>query len=317
MTGVRHPGHEFVQQYEPSFPTSRMAFARCLRDYADFLRRASDENHPPIDLEAICRTFGLTVADAAPFADIQLDGANVDNLGLILIAEDTHHARRRFTLAHELVEKLIVALRGFPYPRDLGEYVEETPRKERLCNRGAADLLMPASHVRDQLRGAEPTLDLASQLVETYHVSFLAAVQAIVRHHASQRAALVVWRLAHKPSDLRGPHDPGQGSLFPVDHRPLPAKAVRVAWSAFPSHLVRRIEPSVRHSSCPTGSHVHEVYHGRAKGPSYERVKIGQLDADCHVDARRVHLGDEPSVISLLTLPADHGPRHPSQPMFT
>ena len=311
MNGARHPGQEFIERYEPSFPTSTKAFATCLVDYADFLREASGETEPPIDLDAICKTFGLTIADAAPLADIQIDGANIDNLGLILIAEDPHHARQRFTLAHELVEKLVVALRGFQYPRDLGEYVKETPRKERLCNRGAADLLVPAPHVRNLLHDEEPTLDLASQLVDTYHISFLAAIRAIVRHHPWQRSALVVWRLAHKPKDLKDPHDPDQASLFPVDHRPLPTKAVRAAWSSFPTHLSRKIEPSVRHSSSPAGSHLHEVYHGRATGRAHERVKVGNLNADCHVDARRVHLGDELSVISLLTLPPDHAPdRH-------
>ena len=302
MTEAQHPGYDFIEQYG-TLPSCRRSLARCVRAYADFLRARAGQHEPPVDLAAICEEFGLTSVDAGDLGEIGLDGANVDALGLILVADEARETRRRYTLAHELVEKLVRALRGNVGTRPISDYLGETPRKERLCQWGASALLLPVAHVRAEVGGAAATIALASRVAARYDVSLLAALHAVVAHHPDQRTALLVWRLANKPTELRGAPPEGQGALFEEGYRALPPKAVRVWWSSYPQSL-RRALVGVRDASTPEGSHVHEVLHGRATGLVRERVRVGRFDQTCDLDAQRVRLGDEACVVSLLTLPS-------------
>lgn len=312
MGTPRHPGHEFVQGYEPGLPTCRATLGQLVRAYADFLRDAAGQKGFPVDVASVADAFRLTVVDADLIRPLGIDGANIDALGLVLLSSDGPETRRRFTLAHELVEKLVAALRGNRLAPVVQSYLGDTGRKERLCHWGAAALLLP----RDALHAVLAKMDLASSapaslasasaVADQFGVSLFVAAQALAERYGQSRTALVVWRLANKPTELRSAAAENQTTLFGERSTALPPKAARVWWGVFPHHL-RDIEASVRHSSSPAGSVVHTALTTGTSGTGQERVAIGKLDAVCDVDARRVLFGDEPVVVSLVRLPASYG----------
>jgi len=310
VTGARQPGYEFIERYNPGLPSCPASLARCVRAYADFLRAEAEQTEPPVDVDAICKAFGLQILDGSLLAGAGPDGASLDALGLIVVVEGDHEARRRFTVAHELVEILVRALRGNNLGPGLDRYVDDTGKKEALCHWGASHVLVPHELTQSITSTQPATLALASELSQQFHVSLLAAAHTLCDRDRSRRTALVVWKLANKPSELHGGEDKAQTSLFGVGHRPLPPQKVRVWWARLPKHL-SRLQVTVRHSSAADGSHVHTVYHQGLTGSVDERVQIGRFDAVCRVDARRVQLGNDTAVVSLLGLPPEYGPSAP------
>lgn len=302
MFGVRHPGYEFIEQHREGLPTCRRSLARFVRAYTDFLRHAAGQHGVPIDVDAVYRSFDLRIVETGELGAMGIEGANVDALGLVLVSTDDPVTRRRFTLAHELVEKLVAALREHRLPSRLDAYIGDTPKKERLCHWGAAALLLPLRAFREDTADGDISLASASAIASRYHVSLLVALHALVTRDGVGRTALVVWRLAHKPSDLASAPAANQMALFESGYRAMPPKAVRVWWAVFPPHL-RHIEQSVCHASTPAGSLLHTTYEDGQPRAAEERVAVGQLDAVCGVDARTVQLGEERAVVSVLRLP--------------
>lgn len=307
MSGARQPGREFIEQYEHGLPSCSLSLASCVRAYADFLRAESRQTEPPFDVDAICDTFGLRMMDGASLSGTGMEGASLAEFGIIVVVEGDHEARRRFTIAHELIEILVRALRGNRLGPGLDEYVGDTGKKEALCHWGASHLLAPDEHVDPIASGRSTSLALADALRERFRISLLAAAHALCDRDRARRTALVVWRLAHKPTEDRAPANANQTSLFGVGHRLMPPPKVRVWWAKLPKHL-DHLQVSVRHASTLDGSHVHAIYHGGPPGVATERVQIGRFDAACRVDARKVRLGEETAVVSLLCLPPGYGP---------
>ena len=307
---AEHPGFDFVEQHDADLPSCRRSLARYVRAYTDFLRDAAECDSLPVDLGAICTRFKLTATDNPAFRDIGLDGANVDQLGLILIDGEAVATRQRFTLAHELVEKLVRALRGNVACERISAYLGESATKEKLCDWGASHLLMPLAHLRQEIGAAPAALALAQRVATRFDVSLLAALRAVAEHHPTGRTALVVWRLANKPKEMLNGDNPDQTFLFDAGTRVLPPKKVRASWT----HAPRTLMPSLvglRHGSVTDGSHVHETFYERTNGATRERVCAGGFDQVCHVDARRVRIGTEPAVVSLVSLPPT-APAHPT-----
>lgn len=311
MSGARQPGYEFIEQYELGLPSCTVSLATCVRDYADFLRAKAEQTEPPFDVDAICRAFDLQLLDGTALSGSGPDGASLDALGLIVVVEGDHEARRRFTIAHELIEILVRALQGNQLGPVLADYVGDTGKKEALCHWGASYVLAPDVHVRPLWRDGGASLALADELSRRFGLSLVAAAHTVCDRDRSRRTALVVWRLAHTAAEERTPGDVGQTALFGVGHRPMPPQKVRVWWARFPKHL-SHLQVTVGNSSTPNGSHVHTTYHGGAPGTARERVQIGRFDGVCAVDARRVRLGDEVAVVSLLGLPPKYGPTAPA-----
>jgi hypothetical protein len=98
---------------------------------------------PPTDLLAVADRLNVTQIGASKlFHDGQLLRGH-DGEFAIEFADDTHEHRQRFTVAHELGHAVFAAT-GPGYPRK-GKEVE------RLCDKIAVELLMPAGAFRQQI----------------------------------------------------------------------------------------------------------------------------------------------------------------------
>lgn len=293
--GCQHPGHLFVDRYGLV-----QAEEHVLR-YADFLRtEAGLDDSPPIDLDCIRRRFDLPKPIPAPLTDQQgvlLD----DEAGLILIKEDDPDTRQRFTYAHELIELLFAACAQHTEWSPLRPLFSG-PRKEQLCNQGAAALLMPQPAFGTQITANQLGLAAGSRLAHLYQTSFLATLRHMVQH-TSEPWALVSWRFALKPTQERN-ISAYQMPLFDFSEALTPGKELRVQWvvssRASSAHYIPK------HKSTSEQSCIFQAYQSGVTERAIEDLDLGGSSVHCEIEAKRVVIVGEPWVISLLRfLPED------------
>lgn len=201
--------------------------------YADFLRRESGINGMiPVDLNSIFLHFQIPDPVQKPLPGQQgllVDAAN----GIILINANDPPDRQKFSQAHELVELLFNAL---PNGKDLGGgwflkkpggFKETT--KEYLCNRTAANLLMPPDYVRHQIKQYGTSFECA-RVISTECETSLSAALVQIAHLSSKNHTVVLWVLKNKPSEIKNKISNDQPGLFD-NYRPEPTKKLRVEWS--------------------------------------------------------------------------------------
>lgn len=217
-----HPGFLFLETYSSiQTPEDVLAYVQFLREKANL-----DES-APADLPAIYEAFGIPTPKRVPLPN-QQGLLLVPEVGLILINQNDVETRQRFTEAHELIELLFNALpdgKGWA-ARQKGPFQHGT--KEWLCNRGAADLLMPPTVFETRARADGVSFSAAQKLAREYAVSLTAALVQLARL-APTPHAVVLWRMKHKKADEPLKNHPAQLSLFGPP-APGPAPKLRVEW---------------------------------------------------------------------------------------
>jgi hypothetical protein len=143
--------------------------------YVSFLREESGLGmQPPIDLARIYARFQMPTPKRAALPDLQGLLVNPEQ-GIVLINENDPETRQRFTEGHELVECLFAALpsgKGWA-ARQTGSFKHNI--KERLCNDGAAELLMPQSTFGPRVLALGVSFSAGRQLATEFQVSTTAA----------------------------------------------------------------------------------------------------------------------------------------------
>lgn len=311
QANFRHPGYTFIESYEEGIPSCRKSLARCVAAYARFLRsEAGVETSLPVDVDRIYQTFGIRQGSLQVHEQlVGMEGFAADRLGLVFISTEGPEARQRFTKAHELVEYLITALQGNAYNHVLRNYIEGS-KKEKLCEWGAAALLMPRQSFIPDVNEMDVSLASASELAGRYQTSLLATLYGIVEHHAAQDTALIVWHHAHRKAERERLAADNQASLFDDAYRSTIPLAVRVWWTAFPRHL-RIVARALRNKSTPDDSLVGRVFADRLPRQGREIVKLVKLRGECFVDAVAAEIDNKPCVISLFRLPASYAADQP------
>ena len=126
---------------------------------------------------------------------IQPHGSSYSEGFTMLVKKKQPQSRIRFTIAHELCHtffyEIVPELKFAPHQTD--------PEEERLCNVGAAALLMPNDDVMRATRKVTPSLLVLEELAQHYGVS-LEAMFLRLRHLARWRCELLIW---HRTNDGR------------------------------------------------------------------------------------------------------------------
>jgi Zn-dependent peptidase ImmA (M78 family) len=218
-----HPGHLFLEHH------SKVQTIDDVLAYVSFLRRRANlDDFSPANLPVIYEHFGIPTPKRAALPN-QQGLLLIPEIGLILINQDDVETRQRFTEAHELMELLFNALpdgRGWAV-RQKGPFKHAT--KEWLCNRGAADLLMPPKVFETRAREEGVSFNTAQKLSRAFGVSSTAALVQLARLAASPHV-VVLWRMKHKKADEAQKNHPSQLSLFGEIPNDGPAKKLRVEW---------------------------------------------------------------------------------------
>jgi Zn-dependent peptidase ImmA (M78 family) len=223
-----HPGKRYIEINGPIQSTKDVL------EFANFLLVESGlEGALPVDLNIVFSHFGIPKPKYVPLPDQQ--GLLVDaDRGIIVINSTDPNTRQRFSEAHELAEMLFSEL---PAGIDLGDgwflkrpggYKEST--KEYLCNRVAANLLMPPKELRFHLDRYGVTFDGAKIVSADCQVSLSAALIQLT-HLGPGRYSVVLWRMKNKPKEIKNQIPSSQLKLFDIASDGLPPKKLRVEWS--------------------------------------------------------------------------------------
>ena len=291
-----NPGKLFVQEHgsvEGSDDVMR---------YVDFLRKnAGIDYEPPVDLNKIYHRFGIPAPEYITLPNQQgllLDAAT----GLILIHGEDPRVRQRFTAAHELMELLFASLpsgKGWAARRTGG--FREAP-KERLCNEGAAELLMPRVSFVPRVSAVGVSYLGARQLAIEFDVSTTAALVRMVRVGPGKHA-VVLWRMKNTPTEVRNMTPANQLSLFNDLASVGPPKKLRVEWAMVGSNV-----PYIPvDKSVPEDSSIHTAWRDGVFTSSEDYLDLANCRGIFRCETQPFAVDDEVHVLSLLHLPGDTG----------
>jgi hypothetical protein len=181
----QHPGYAFLHRYG-SLQTEADVF-----HYVDFLRDSGKlGDRLPMDLEKIYEAFGMPLPLRVPLEDQQGILLNSET-GTILIREGDPIVRQRFTEGHELMELLFDAQADVAKELKLVGWNEA--RKEKLCDAGAAELLMPKSLFRSHIQHLGTSMGTARSLSRIYNTSLVATLIRMV-DLTTDEVAIAMWK---------------------------------------------------------------------------------------------------------------------------
>jgi hypothetical protein len=293
-----NPGEIFVDRFGP--PETIDDVMR----YAEFLRDESGVGTKiPIDLTVVYERFGIPLPQRIPLASVPGVTANSDE-GIILINDADLPLRQRFSEGHELMELLFTAVpkgKGWAARQRVGLFKPSV--KERLCNEGAAELLMPRSSYRPRVCELGVAYRTARQLAAEYRVSLTAALVQMARVGPGSHA-VVLWRMKNKPTEIRRTVPANQLSLFESPSLPkLPPQKLRVEWS-----LANPDAPFIpAHKSVPTDSSIHAAWQDGTFTIGEDYLELGAVRGVCRCENQPFESDGEKQVLSLLHLPHDGG----------
>jgi len=290
----KHPGQLFIQRH------GDVEDAEDVMCYASFLREESGLNtEPPVDLSRIYSQFHIPTPKRVPLQNQQGMVVNSD-LGIIFINNGDIETRQRFTEAHELMELLFAAL-----PNRRGAILGQAPRfkyhiKERLCNEGAAELIMPRSTFLPRLHRLHASYETGRSLAYEFGVSTSAALIHMIRigpgHHA-----IVLWRMKNKPSEISNIISSAQLGFF-ADHSPtLPPKKLRVEW-VFTGRSVSYIPLE---KSVPEDSSVFTAWQTGTFTTGKDRLQLASVPGLFRCENQPFETDTERLILSFLHCPGD------------
>ena len=260
--------------------------------YADFLRQqAGLEVTPPIDLSRIYAHFGISPVIREDLGNVQ--GMLIDpSRGIILVNEKDPALRQRFTEAHELMELLFSQMPASVHGR-VGPFSHTA--KERLCDEGAAELLMPSASF-DPLVSSGLSFRVAREVAEQFNVSTTASLVTAVRR-STLRQAVVQWRMKQKPTQIRNTPSKHQISLFDnADGEAVDTRKLRVEWS-FRSQTCPYIPEN---QSVPEDSTVYRAYTTAEFAAGVECIRLGNLVCNVSIESHSFGAEDDRGVVSLI-----------------
>lgn len=277
----RHPGRAFLARY------GKLRSEDDVFRYVNFLRQESGlEDAPPIALTRIYQHFGIPEPLRAPLDEQQ--GILVDsNTGIILIKEDDPLVRQRFTEGHELIELLFDAQEQARVGSFLPNWSEQ--RKERLCDQGAAELLMPQSSFVPRLNQSGISFKAGRSLAMLYQTSLLATLVRMLQY-GTGNCALVMWHYALKPSEVKQ-------RCSTTGH---PQQKLRICWKAQTSDWTGGFIP--KDKSITEESLISQAYSSGQPQSGAETIHLGWGSIPCQIEAMPMRQGDRSYVLSLLHL---------------
>jgi len=268
-------------------------------EYTNFLLTSAgiDVKRPPIDLHRIYSHFNFPLPKETNFPNQQ--GATIFTGGApqILIHEDDKTTRQRFTEAHELIETLFKELPGEIRLDRVKENIFGT-KKERICQVGAANLLMPKDSFYPKTQEMGISFRTGERLASLYQVSLMASLFRLVDLYPNQ-VAVILWQLKNKKSELEKKVPDNQMSFF--DERPpdLPPPNLRVKW-AYGKYKNCYIPPD---KSIPEDSSVYKSWETNKATRRTERIDFGSSERTALLENKPVAIEEERSVLSLVSEP--------------
>jgi Zn-dependent peptidase ImmA (M78 family) len=284
----RNPAVDFLSQPHEGSPEEIIA------EYARFLLDESNAYQLPVPLERVQQYFGFSVQRSTLSRDQH--GFTTEKLSIFLNADDPP-TRQKFTLAHELFEVFFFVLKDEnSNPTWMSDkcFTALCDRKERYCNRGAADLILPSPLFRDLVAEQPVSLQWAQEIAQRCEVSLNAALYRIIEMRLAP-IALVVWRYTHSPRELRTLKALRTNRDIEAT---IPPQKMRVAESYLPSDS--GFIP--KHKSVTSDSSIYQAFREGVTTSGMENLDLVGLRGKYLVESRPFTVENEQRVLSLIHL---------------
>jgi len=170
--------------------------------YTKFLLvEAGTSSEPPINFQAILDRFGIPEPKYVNLPQQQgMILPNCEPFQMIIHAGDSF-TRRKFSIAHELIEALFLELPGKIRVDGQKESIFGVA-KERICNEAAANLIMPRESFHPRAMRGGLSFHAAEVLADEYEVSLMASLCRLVDMY-QKHGVMVLWHLRNKPTELK------------------------------------------------------------------------------------------------------------------
>jgi Zn-dependent peptidase ImmA (M78 family) len=166
--------------------------------------KESGWNGPPYDPEILAGFCDIEVeaVDADIHADARIFPYHDGRL-LIQYTRNVSAERQRFSICHELTHtRFPDCYEEVRYRQNKGKFDSRHQALEKLCNIGAAELLIPHEDFVARLNGRQPSLELANELRKTFGCSMEAMLYRLV-DLSNQPCAVVFLTKRLKPKEER------------------------------------------------------------------------------------------------------------------
>jgi len=284
-----NPASDFLRHARAS------SASELVRRYADDLLTSAHAYELPVPIHKIRRHLQVPVDDTLPLPGQR--GLTLPELRILLNSDDLPTVRK-FTEAHEYMEILCQAVRQGAaddwMPDELFEDLMDN--KERFCDMGAAELVMPEMLYREHV--PKPlTLAWARYFANFLGLSVTATVWRALETR-ELNAVLVIWRYAHKPSQ-KVSSSQGQLCLFGEPTEFEPPRMMRVAYRLVPESLKEFIPLN---KSVPCQSTVFQAYEEDHGTEGYDELDLVGLRGRYYVESFPFRSSGERHVMSLIHL---------------
>jgi hypothetical protein len=263
--------------------------------YAQHLLQASGIHTLPVPLAEIRATHGFQRHSAPlPHRGFRLENS-------IFVNSDDSEAVQRFTEAHEIMEGLFKAIRQenpsrFPQQKAANCWQD----KERWCERGAAELLMPSELFFPLVRDVGVSLEAGRVLASRCRTSLTATIRRMIDSDVAPCVFLLL-REGHKKHQTV-PSQDGQLVLFGSPEDWDPPAELRV-WRSWRAPQVTKF--ICNNESISRGTSVYRTLKTDSNGAITEgcdELDMEYIKGTYHTESMKVTIGGVDTVMALVHL---------------
>ena len=294
---VENPGIAFLRTHR-SEDVEELIVA-----YAQYLLRESNAYQIPVWLGRIIKRFRLKSYKARLAGSRGLTTPDLD----IFVNVDDANTVQRFSVAHELIEILFIGLKdeGCSWMAE-AMFAELRRSKERLCELGAAELLMPMALFKPLVQREGVSITAAENLANLCRASLTAALRRMLDTDLA-KCAVIRWRFTHSKRQFV-PSKVGQLPLFGDATSMDPPKKLRVD-RVYTSPAVRASKTFIpRQKSVDDSTLIFRAYDEGVSTAGYDNLDLATLRGRYYTENRPVKIDGEQQVLSLvhleMTMPA-------------
>ncbi len=264
--------------------------------YALYVLESADGYRLPVPLDYIRERFSMAV-HKQPLDPAQR-GFTTGDLRIYLNADDLPTVRS-FTFAHEVMELLFLAVREGAADDWMSDetFVALQHDKERLCESGAAGLLLPMPLFADLVSQQPFSLAWARRIAGRCAVSLTATIWRILELGLAN-ALFVVWRFSHSSAQFV-PSAVGQTNFFGSPEVMDPPRKMRVERVLAPVGFGEFVP---KQKSVAEGTAVHRAYVNGVAEEGRDELELGELRGTYFVEAAPFWTDSERRVMSLIHL---------------
>ncbi len=285
LGGQVDPAQKFLDHHQVNAIEDIEAYAQFLREEAGIVHNI------PINLDQILAHFGLKSPIVSP--SLSMDGLLVGYQ--IFVNANSIRTRQRFTTAHELMELLIGKLPKKQW-LDGQNHSCFGSFKEYVCQRGAAELLMPKTLLLPMLRDQGISFLTMADIANLFDVSLMASLIR-VPDLIDNQTIVVLWRMKNKPSELQQQTPSAQATLPGFGNiSKIPPKKLRVEWS-YGSINHQRLW---KDKSIDPDSSVYTAWNKNNFSESIEILNFGRQTCLAQLENKTIEIENEKYVVSLI-----------------